>query len=253
MTLFRFTPAALLCAGLLVLGTPSHAGFLDKIKKKVDKVSSKVDETANKVTAPVDEATGKVMAPVVQGQQAVTNAQNKAMAPVVQGQQSLNEMQQKAMAPVVNAKQAVDSAQNKAMAPVVNARQTVNGMQQQVMQPVVSAKQNLSAVKAPIRSLSVKQQLSGAQGLTNRLFSTDAALRRFNLNSMASPDMKTLRLTGQVSSSAERLRAQQLAARQFPGTIVNQIRVVPVAAKSNVRSMVTKPKTSLKSLKNPFR
>lgn len=232
---FRIAPFALLSAGLLVLGAPSHAGFLDKVKKKMDKVTSKVDETTNKVTAPIDEATGKVMAPVVQGQQAMTDAQNKAMAPVVQGQQKMNEMQQAAMAPVVGAKQ------------------SVNAMQQKAMSPVVNAKANLSAVKAPIRSLSVKQQLSGAQGLTNRLFSTDTALRRFKINSVASPDMKSLRLVGQVSSSAERLRAQQLAARQFPGTIVNNIRVVPIAAKSNVRSMVTKPKAVGKSFKNPFR
>lgn len=215
----RLAQVALLSAGILVLGAPSHAGFLDKVKKKMDKVTSKVDGAANKVTAPVDEATSKVTAPVIQGQQALSEAQQKAMAPVVQGKQTMNEMQQKAMAPVVG------------------AQQTMNSMKNQAMQPVVGAKQNLSAVKAPIRALSVKQQLSGAQGLTNNLFSTDTMLRRFNLGSVASPDKKTLRLTGTVNSATARLRAQQLAARQFPGTIVNQIRVVPVAAKSKVSSL----------------
>ena len=204
---FRFTQAALLGATILALSAPSHAGFLDKMKKKMDKVTSKVTEKTDAALAPVAEANQKAI-----------DAQNQAMAPVVQGQQKMNEMQRAAMAPVVQGQQAISSAKQKAMAPVTNAKGTMNSM------------------KNGLSPAGLKQQLLGAANLTDRVFLQDAALRRFKLDSVASPDFKTLRLMGTVNSSAARARAQALAARQFPGTIVNQIRVVPASAKANLKS-----------------
>lgn len=194
---------ALLSVGIATLGTPSHAGFLDKIKNKMDKVTEKVTDKTDKVLAPVAEANQKVI-----------DAQNQAMAPVVQGQQKMNEMQQKAMAPVVRGRQMVGGA----MAPVTNARGAMASMQN------------------GLSPAGLKQQLLGAAGMTDRVFLQDAALRRFKLDSVASPNFKSLRLIGTVNSSAARARAQALAARQFPGTIVNEIRVVPLAAKMSAKS-----------------
>lgn len=217
----RLTRTALLGATILALSVPSHAGPFSKLKKKLDKATQKVTEKTDKILAPVAEANQKAI-----------DAQNQAMAPVVQGQQKLNEMQQAAMAPVVQGQQAINGAKQQAMAPVVRGQQMANG----AMAPVTNAKGQMAMMKNGMSPAALKQQLLGAANVTDRMFTQDAALRRFKLDSVASPDFKTLRLMGTVSTPAERARAQALAAKQFPGAIVNQIRVAPAAAKANVKA-----------------
>lgn len=68
----------------------------------------------------------------------------------------------------------------------------------------------------------------------NTTYGRDAILSRFKLDALAAGDGKTLRLTGTVATAAQKLRAQQLAQRNFK-TVINEIRVAPAAAKKIVR------------------
>ncbi len=167
---FRLTQIALIGAAMTVYSAPSHAGFLDKIKKKMDKVTEKVTDKTDKVLAPVAEANQKAI-----------DAQNQAMAPVVQGQQKMNEMQQAAMAPVVKSQQAMNNAKAQAMAPVVRGQQ----MAGTAMAPVTNARGMMAGMKSGMSPAAFKQKLQSASGLTDRMFMQDAAVRRFKLDSVA--------------------------------------------------------------------
>ena len=183
----------LIVAGMLQ-APPAHAGFGSKLKKKIDKVTKKVDDTTDKATAPAREA-----------QQKVDEATNKATAPVREVQQADAQMQQKA---------------------------------QQVTQTPAQIK-----AQAMARANTMKAQVTNAARLTDRSFAQDAVLKRLKIDALPSPDGQTLRLIGTVSTTQEKMRAQQLALRNTKN-VVNEIKVVPktapVAAKAAAKAKANK-------------
>ena len=229
-----FALPALLAVGLLCAPVrPAHAGFLDKIKNKIDKVTDKADEANAKIEEKTSDATSKVTKPL-------DEAQQKVMAPVNEAQRAAQDAQNRAMAPVNNARNAMTDAQNRAMAPVNNARNSVANAQNKVMAPVNNARATANAIRL------MPAQMTNALRFTDGAFQKDAILRSYNLDALASADGQKLRLVGTVQNAAQRARAQQIAARNFPGGIVNQIRVVPAMAKGNLRGTIRKLGTPIK-------
>ena len=236
----KFALSAFVTASLLCAAPSAHAGFLGKMKKKAEKISGKADEA----NAKIDEKAAEATRPIDEAQQAAADAQNKAMAPVVQAQQAAADAQNKAMAPVHNARNAASNARNKALSPVRNVQGKVAGARNTAMQPIHSAQHRVAHLKG---------QITGAANLTDGAFSRDAALRGLGLDALPSPDGRALRLTGKVRNAMERTHAQQLAARHFPGTIQNQIRIAPEMAKANAKANIRGGRSPFKNAGKTFR
>lgn len=232
-----FALPTLLAMGLLCAPVrPAHAGFLDKIKNKIDKVTDETDKVNAKIEEKTSDATSKVTKPLDEAQQKVTN-------PMLEAQKAAQDAKNQAMAPVNAARNAATNAQNKVMAPVRNVQNTANNAKNTVMAPVNQARATANGIR------SMPAQMTNALRLTDSAFGRDAILRSYNLDALASANGQKLRLVGTVKSQLDRARAQQIAARNFPGAIENQIRVVPATAKGNLLGTIRKVGTPIKTIK----
>lgn len=189
---------ALIVVGTVMQAPPAHAGFGSKLKKKLDKVTGKSDEASRKV----DEATDKATAPARAAQDKANAAANKATAPAREAQGKANAASEKATRPV-------REVQNKAR----QVQQTPAQMKAQAM----------------ARANAMKAQLNSAARLTDKSFAQDAALKKLKIDALPSPDGKTLRLIGTVSTAQQKMRAGQLALRNYQN-VANDIKIAPKAA-----------------------
>lgn len=241
----RFVVPALLVTSVLVLSAPqSHAGLLGKLKKKMDHASGKVDKATEKVTRPVDEANAQVdqavsqaTRPVDEAQRQMEDAKNQAMRPVTEAQRKMDEAKARAMAPVNQVQNGVAQIRQTPDALMATARANAQAAKSQAMRPVTMTQQRMALTQNQIAMM--RAQLTSAARLTDGSFGRDAALSRFKLDALAGRDGKTLRLTGTVATAAQKLRAHQLAQRNFK-TVVNEIRVAPAAAKRSVKTSAGK-------------
>lgn len=217
---------ALAVAGICVLTAPqAHAGFLDKIKKKVDKVTEKVSNPVNEANAKVNQSVGEAMRPMTDAQRKLNETTNRVTAPVTQMKNGVGQIQQAPNALEAAAQAQLQTAKSQAMSPVTAIR------------PLTKAPQNIVAGVNPMAAL--RSKLMGAARLTDTTYGRDAILSRFKLDALAAGDGKSLRLTGTVATAAQKLRAQQLAQRNFK-TVINEIRVAPAAAKTSLKLLSAK-------------